>query len=437
MFKKSRIKIIGLVMSVIIAFFSGMIAVIYTSSYADITAQNHSLLLRYADRYSLNEEKKAKPQGQTNNRGDKKDTPENAANMSQKPDNVPPDEKDRNGREPERNEIYNSVNFYSAAFAENGQTLKIDTSNSQKYDEETVDQICREILGFNKEFGHYKSYVYIVKTHSEYTLAVFMDNAVASDNIKTLVRYTAIFGCTGILFVFILSFFLSGIIMRPLEESYKKQKQFISDAGHELKTPVAVIAANAELLSDDIGQNVWLSNICYENEKMSLLIKQLLELSKTENTSAVFEDIDLSRLAMGEALPFESIAFEKGLELEYDIDENIHVSGSSVQLKQLIAIMIDNAVQHSDKKGTITLSLKASGKNAVFSVKNPGEEIPLEMREKIFERFYRGDASHTDKGGHYGLGLAIAKAVAQAHKGKINVKCECGKVEFLVNIPII
>ena len=433
MFKKSRIKIIGLVMSVIIAFFAGMTAVIYAVSYADISAQNHSLLLRYADRYFLNDDKKAKPQTQTNGRGERKassDTPRNI------PENAPPDEKDRNGHEPERNEIYNAVNFYSAAFDNNGQTLKIDTSNSQKYDEETVEQICREIIEFNKDFGHYKSNVYIVKTHSEYTLAVFMDNAIASDNIKTLLRYTAIFGCTGIVVVLIISVFLSGIIMRPIEESYKKQKQFISDAGHELKTPVAVIAANADLLLKDIGENVWLSNICYENEKMSSLIKQLLELSRTENAIASFEDIDLSRLAMGEALPFEIIAFETGLEFEYDIDENIHLSGSPVQLKQLIAILLDNAVEHSDTNGKISLTLKANGKNAVISVKNPGAEIPPKEREKIFERFYRGDASHTDKGNHYGLGLAIAKAVVQSHKGKINVKCECGNVEFLVNLPI-
>lgn len=435
MFRKSKVKIIGLVMTVMFVFLVGMIGIIYTASYAEITAQNHSLLLRYSDRYTLGDEKRNKPQNQTGGKGDKKESADNAHTPPDKFDNAPPD-KDKNGRDPERNDIYQAIDFYSAAFDKNGDIIKIDTSNSQKYDEAEIEAICSEMLDTNKEFGRYKSLLYIVKPHSDYTLVVFMDNAVISDNINTLVRYTIIFGCTGIVIVFFVSVYLSGLIMRPLEESYKKQKQFISDAGHELKTPVAVIAANAELLSKDIGENVWLSNICYENEKMSLLIKQLLNLSRTENTNAVFEDVDLSRLVLGEALPFESVAFEKGLEFKYDIDDNIHISGSSVQLKQLAAILLDNAVEHSDSKGTVCITLKTSGKNALLSVKNPGAEIPPAECEKLFERFYRGDVSHSDKGSHYGLGLAIARAVTQAHRGKINVKCKCGTVEFLVNLPI-
>ena len=256
------------------------------------------------------------------------------------------------------------------------------------------------------------------------------------ENAGTLINYTLIFGGIALVLLFFLAQLLAGRIIAPLEESYKRQKQFISDAGHELKTPVAVVNANVELLSREIGENQWLSNIQYENERMSGLILQLLDLARTENVVPPMEMIDLSRLVYGETLPFETVAYESGLCLNSDISENIYIYGNSVQIKQLTSILLDNAIRHSSNGKNVTLTLKEEKNNAILSVVNDGEEIPPEQRQYLFERFYLTDTARTGEDNHYGLGLAIAKAITNAHKGTINVRCYEGKVEFLVKLPL-
>lgn len=216
----------------------------------------------------------------------------------------------------------------------------------------------------------------------------------------------------------------------------QRQKQFVSDAGHELKTPVAVVNANLELLSREIGENQWLSNIQYENERMSALIIQLLELSKAENFTPQMELLDLSRLVCGETLPFETVAYENGLLLNSSIAEGIRAEGNSIQLKQLVSILLDNAVRHSSSGEEVQILLKKEKSHAVLSVVNSGEEIPPEQQKHLFERFYRTDTARTGEDGHYGLGLAIARAIAESNKGSIAVRCHDGKVEFIVKLPV-
>ena len=168
---------------------------------------------------------------------------------------------------------------------------------------------------------------------------------------------------------------------------------------------------------------------------MSALIIQLLELARAEQVTPQMEVLDLSRLVCGETLPFESVAYENGLTLNSDITEKIFVSGNSVQLKQLVPILLDNAIRHSDSGGEVTLLLKKEKNHGILSVMNDGEAIPPEELKQLFERFYRSDTARTGENGHYGLGLAIAKAIAVTHKGTINVQCRDGKVEFVVKLP--
>ena len=144
----------------------------------------------------------------------------------------------------------------------------------------------------------------------------------------------------------------------------------------------------------------------------------------------------MSRLVAGEALPFESVAFEKGLVLNTDIADGIEVEGNGIQLKQIVSILLDNAVRHSKEKGQVYLSLTKQDGFAALSVINNGDEIPAKECERIFERFYRLDTVRNGDDGHYGLGLAIAKAIAVSHKGRIDARCFDGFVEFKVQIPL-
>ena len=267
-----------------------------------------------------------------------------------------------------------------------------------------------------------------------YDIVVFLDNAVIEDSVKILLRNVLIVGSAAIVVLFFLSLRLSKRIIQPLEDNDKQQRQFISDASHELKTPVAVIDANAELLARELGDNEWLSNIRYENDRMGELVKQLLDLSRAESAELPAETVDLSRVVTGEELAFESLAFDQGKTILSEIGEDIHVTGSETQLAQLVSVLLDNAVRHSAGK-EIGLSLRREGHEAVLEVVNEGEEIPPEKKAHLFDRFYRADEARTDEGQHYGLGLAIAKAVAEKHGGSIGVSCADGKVTFSVTLP--
>lgn len=398
-------------MSVLAILWVGTLAVIYTSSYFEMSERNRGMLMEHAERYVLS-----------------------------RPSSVPPPEKPESemGKPPYYSDLpsFQLSTFYTVAMTYERKTLEIKNPQQAVHSDEELEQFARDILANGKTTGVKSNLVYYAVDKGGYILVSFKDNTIINESMNTLFRYTLIFGGLAILLIFFLAVYLAKRIVKPLEESYQKQKQFISDAGHELKTPISVVGTNAELLLRELGDNKWLSNIQYENERMGVLVAQLLELSRVENAVRQMEPLDFTRLVNGEALPFESVAFENGLLLNCSTDENITVEGNSVQLKQLVSILLDNAVRHGNGGKEIQLILKAEHGFAKLSVINAGAEIPPEQRTRLFERFYRLDSARNSDSGHYGLGLAIAKAITLSHGGKISVHCYNGLIEFRVQIPI-
>ena len=422
MFKKSRKKIVAAIMSVLVCLFLGTLAVIYASSYFEVSASNYEMLARYTGLYSLEEQPGDNPS---------ENMPQDR--MDSKIDDL---KDDHNGPPFEDTPAFRLSTFYSVAISDSGQVLATDTGKQDLYSEDTLHNYARDIVKSGKSKGTKDSLIYLAEKKDGYTIVAFMDNTIMQKSITTLFQYTLLFGSIAIASLFFLAVYLAKRIVKPLEESYRKQKQFISDAGHELKTPISVVNANAEMLSREIGDDKWLANIQYENERMGNLVSQLLELARTESVTPQMERLNFSRLAAGEALPFESAAFEKGLILHTDIEKEIFIDGNSTQLKQLISILLDNAICHGAKGNEVCLSLTAKRGCAILSVINDGDEIPPEQKAQLFERFYRADEVRNGDENHYGLGLAIAKAIAAAHNGKIHVLCSDGKVEFTANLPL-
>lgn len=417
MFKKSRMKIVFSILAVILVLLAGTLAIIYGTSYAQVSADNQRMLEQYARQYHVDYTENLSPQKE-------RELMEEAIKPQGMED--PP---------PEVTHKFDVSTFYSVAFAEDGTVLRLENESGTMYSDEILKQYAAEVLQGDALRGRKGNLAFLKTNKENYTLVAFIDNSVLRGEMAMLFRNTLIFGGIALIAVFVASIFLARRIVAPLEESYEKQRQFISDAGHELKTPVSVVSANAELLEREIGVNSWLSNIRYENERMGTLVKQLLELARTENVALQTERLNFSRLVAGEVLPMESVAFEQGLELLSDLEENRFVNGDSSRLKQLVSILIDNAISHSYAGSAITVSLREEHNSVRFSVVNEGEEIPLKQREHIFERFYRMDDARSGEGQHFGLGLAIAKAIVTAHKGKISVSCYDGKVEFVVLLP--
>lgn len=335
--------------------------------------------------------------------------------------------------------------MYLVEFSSDGSAVGIMNDVKPVMSDEALKNLAAQLMTGGKRRGISGRMIYRIASDesSGRSYVAMMDNTLIDSSMKTLIVNTVVFGAVALIILFFVSLKASKEIMKPVEDTYQKQKQFISDAGHELKTPISTVSANAEILQREIGNNRWLDNILYENRRMKELVTGLLDLSRTENVEAVHTDVDFSRIVTGGILPFDSTAFEKGLLLESDIEQDIHLEGDPNQLGQLVATLLDNAVSHAEKTqnanesaGKILVTLHEEDKCAVLKVTNPGEEIPAEERDRIFERFYRTDSSR-ELNGHYGLGLAIAKAVVTAHEGEIKVECDNGITTFIVRIPTL
>ena len=234
------------------------------------------------------------------------------------------------------------------------------------------------------------------------------------------------------------AFFAIGRMIVPVQQSFERQKQFVWDASHEFKTPLAVISANAEVLAGEIGENEYLGYIQSEVRRTDRLVQNLLTLARMDKgtVTAQMARFDLSNALMEVALPFESTVFEAGRTLDTDIPEGVFVKGDREMLQQLTVILLSNALKYSGEGGTIKLSLSQKGHGCRISVYNTGPGIAPENLERIFDRFYREDLSHSSEVAGNGLGLAIARNIAQAHKGHIRAESHFGRdATFIVTLP--
>ncbi len=402
----------------LILLFTVTLSVIMLASYREVRKQNSEMLERYVELYS----------------------PDQQPGTGLPPD-LDPGNQSLPGSGPKQGDLppdlglgFQLSTFYSVAFSTDGTTLSVNDGAKGLYSEDDLITISRDLLTEKKTEGRFENLSYMIRSKPGYTLVAFIDDTVTENSMRMLLHNVLTIGGAAIIVLFIISLVMSKRIIRPLEENDKQQKQFISDASHELKTPVAVISTNAEMLSRELGENEWLANIQYENERMGDLVKQLLDLSRAENAETPMETVDLSRIVTGEVLAFESLAFDQGKTIQSVIDDGIHVLGNQAQLAQLTSILLDNAVRHGAGP-SIELSLKSQGHSAVLSLMNDGDEIPAEKLEHLFDRFYRVDEARNSEGQHYGLGLSIAKAVTEKHGGTIGVSCNEGKVIFTVSLP--
>lgn len=396
------------------------------------------MLNRYASQYSLEQttsgsggqgssdgQSGSGSQGSSGGQGSQQPPNKTDAQPSNKPDNQPPGQRSD----------YELSTFYSVAFSSDGSVLSIFDGEKTVSSNDNLTELARQILNEGNSSGRTGDLSYVVIQKDAYTLVAFMDNTVSEAGLKAMMRNALLVGGASLVVMFFISMLLAKRIIRPLEESDKQQKQFISDASHELKTPIAVIAANADILSRELGHNEWLSNIQYESNRMGELVKQLLDLSSAENREVPMEELDFSHVVTGESLVFETFAFENGKALQSNIEEGIVLTGNQNQLTQVISVLLDNALRHATGP-QIELNLKKQGHSAVLSVSNEGEEISQEKLKHLFDRFYRVDDVRNSEENHYGLGLSIAQAVVQKHGGTISASCSEGKVTFTVQLPI-
>lgn len=336
---------------------------------------------------------------------------------------------------------YGYSEVYIAFVNPNGEVTSIATQNNSKYSYEQILDFTKTVLSKSAKRGEMLNLVYSITelNYGEFGTGYavgFMDNSSTVKSLSTMVITSVIIMIVGIAVIFFLSLLVSMWIIKPVEETFNKQKQFISDASHELKTPIAVISANADILEGEIGDNKWLEYIRSESDRMSKLVNSLLTLARIEmqGDQTLMNRFDICNAIMEVTMPFESVAFEKGVILECEFETEIYIYGNEQQLKQVVAILTDNAVKHCLEGGTVTVNAERVKNKCHITVTNVGEPIPVELRSKIFERFYRADESRSRENNRYGLGLAIAKQIVENHHGTISVKCDEGFTTFEVAV---
>lgn len=406
MIKRLRRKLTILLMSI---FSIVMIVILVGINYANYQDNNRNSMY-FIDRFIQNEKNESWP---GKDKGDKRNFPKN------------------NTRE---EAVFRLSQFYTAKVDNNGVVTSVINKTGKGYTDDEIKAYANIVLTKGKEKGFLEGLLYAVSDTSYGKAIVFIDNRIAEENIRTLIIYSIIVGIIGLIILFIISIYLSRWIVKPVEEAFEKQKRFISDASHELKTPLTVIRANTDILETDIGDNKWLKYINLEVGLMDNLVNKLLILAKVESGDdrSSYENIDFSKSVRGAAMPFESVAFEKGMNLNIDVETGIQLYGDRYAINQLVAILVDNAIKHTEENGTIEVKAKSNRGSKILEVSNTGAPIPEEDRERIFERFYRGDKSRNRSSRRYGLGLAIAKIIVEQHKGNITVECKEGWTRFIV-----
>ncbi|MBO4251726.1 MAG: HAMP domain-containing histidine kinase [Clostridia bacterium] len=305
----------------------------------------------------------------------------------------------------------------------------------ENFTQDTVKAVLEKAFSHGDAFGNVGN-IYFKTVRSPKTVVFIADMSEEAERVNSALLQTLLL--LGISFAALgaLVCILSNKVFEPIRRILTKQKQFISDASHELKTPVTIISANTEVIATEENK-VYTDGIKKQVERLNFLVNDLLTLARLDegNTKIIKESFDLSGEIMQTVLPFDAVVFEKGKTLKYDIDENIIIEGSKDSVRQIINILLDNAVKYSAAGGEIKVSLKKQGGKILLSVYNDGSLIPEQDAEKIFERFYRGDSSRARDSGGNGLGLSIAKSIAVANKWSIEAVSVFGK-SMTINLTL-
>ena len=311
-------------------------------------------------------------------------------------------------------------------------------------DTDALTAILTDCLSQEADEGSLPGYAlrYLRQDDGLYTQIAFVDISLETAALRQMMASYLRIGLLSLLLLAGASFLLSLRVTRPVERAWRQQRQFFSDASHELKTPLTVILSNAEMLeTSDLPEREsrWRDNILSESRQMKTLVEEMLTLSRTEDAQRkpTVADVDLSDLSEDCALAFEPVAFEAGKPLSWDVTPALTVSGDGEKLRRLLSILMDNAAKYGAPGEGIVLSLRAERSQAILSVANGsgGHPIPPEELPRLFERFYRADASRGEQSG-FGLGLPIAQAIAKEHHGALRAESDEQATRFTFTLPL-
>ena len=329
--------------------------------------------------------------------------------------------------------------FFSVLLDGEGQVLQTDLDQIAAVDAEDAAAYAQSVADGGKSAGFWGNYRYLLQEDGQGSRVIFLDCGRSLSSFRTTLLASLALAVLGLLAVLVLLLILSSRIVRPVAESYEKQKRFITDAGHELKTPLTIIAADAELAEMECGENQWLTDIRRQAGRLAGLTQDLIYLSRMEEEQPrlSFIQFPLSDLVEEVSRSFLAPATSQDKSLVLKIQPMLPFTGDEKAIRQLVSILLDNALKYSPAGGTLGLSLERQGRSLVLTVSNTTcQPVDRGQLAHLFDRFYRGDQSRSQTGG-YGLGLSIARSIVSAHRGRIRAESPDGHtLTIQVTLPV-
>lgn len=335
----------------------------------------------------------------------------------------PPDDKKNNGFGRHDKNALDSARYAAVAIDKNGNIIRTDVTHISSLTEDEATAITEALKNSASGTGAYSGYLYrISDTRTGGRIIILLDNGMQISSFFTVLFISVGAGIFGWLLMLLLVILLSKKTIAPVARSIEKQKQFVTNAGHEIKTPLAIILANTDAMELHNGENKWSKNIRAQTLRLSGLMQNLLMLAKMDESSAKLPmcEFDISTAAEDTVSAFIEPAALKGVMIEQDIQKGLQLNGNRDSIVQLMTVLLDNAVKYTVSGGMIRAKLSGNEKNITLSIANTCE--PIDHPEKLFDRFYRGDSARTQKNGGYGIGLSVALAIAELHKGTITAE---------------
>ena len=334
--------------------------------------------------------------------------------------------------------------FFVATAGQDGEIQQVNVDRISSVDEGEARSYAKEALSSGKDEGFVGEFRYSVENDGPGMRVTFLDCGRVLESFRNYLKYSILMSLAGLIVMFGVITFFAGRIVRPVAESYEKQKRFITDAGHEIKTPLAIIKANIDLMDMELDKKRIdkaelkenLGDINSQVDRLTDLTNDLVYLSRMEEgDSLVMTEVPLSDIVSETAASFGPLAEEQGKKIEAEIEPMISVQGSTKELEKLLSIVLENAVKYSSEP-QIGVSLRKDGKNAVLEVRNQTDsELTNEALAHVFERFYRMDSSRNSATGGHGIGLSMASAIVKAHGGKISARTSTGR-DFVVTATL-
>ena len=435
MIKRLKRKYISIVMIAVTLVLGIIIAAINITNYSSLNSQlNDKLILIVENEGKMPDfpiqEKPEEDSNKDDEEGDSKNEEDDEADTKE-------EEEEEDVRQNMSPETPFETRYFTVKFDTGGTVLTVDTSKIAAVDTEQAKEYANKIHSEDQWNGYLESYKYMRGTTEDGSIIyVFLDATRELKSFSSFLVASLVISGVGIVLIFFLVVFLSDFALKPIIESYEKQKRFITDAGHEMKTPLTVISANAEVIEMESGESPWIDGIKSQVAKLASLTEKLVILSKMEEGIKLeMSDFSVSEAFFDTCEQYKSIAMSKGVRFELAISENIHTVGNEGEIRRCITLLLDNAFRYVNEGGLVNVRVQKLQSGVEFRFSNTTLGVEKGSLERWFDRFYRTDLSRNSDTGGSGIGLSVVQAIIRAHGGTVRAHSEDGiTVEFIINI---